>query len=339
MHVECGTDIVAMLHRNHRRRGDNKARKLKSTLPTYGPTNGSGIATKEQLLNSKHAFSGRKDGSILTAPKDWVIYPFDRYEVVSRAGEGGICYNGGELVFAIASRENIDTRFSKVGNVYDSLEAITNGKGKSISRGTKREVMSDAGAPLYRTLGATARRNAHGVYVKKPPECSERSWNTIGSLSKVVHHVAESITPTKLLRGIQKATNVIPPVGNSHRIWNSVAFGKNIFLNSHTDEDSFLSVTTVITHPMNGSHYEKDDPIVQYFVFPEVGFAVALRPGDVLVFNPLYFHSVSSRTEEGEKQDTYCLSFYLKTAVVGGNDNSLPLSQFQIKVATELGVN
>jgi hypothetical protein len=48
---------------------------------------------------------------------------------------------------------------------------------------------------------------------------------------------------------------------------------------------------------------------------------------------------VSSQTEEGEKQDVYCLSFYLKAAVVGGNNNALPLSQLQIKVATELGVN
>jgi hypothetical protein len=35
---------------------------------------------------------------------------------VSRDGEGGICYNESELVFAIASRENIDTRFSKLGD-------------------------------------------------------------------------------------------------------------------------------------------------------------------------------------------------------------------------------
>ena len=128
VHVECGTDIVVML-RNHRRRGSKKAHKLKSTLPTYGPTNGNGIATKEQLLNSKHAFSGRKDGSIPMAPLDWVIYPFDRCKVVSRDGEGGICYNEGELVFAIASRENIDTRFSKLGDVHESLESIANGKG------------------------------------------------------------------------------------------------------------------------------------------------------------------------------------------------------------------
>jgi hypothetical protein len=311
--------------RNHRRRGSKKAHKLKSTLPTYGPTNGHGIATKEQLLNSKHAFSGRKDGSIPTAPSNWVIYPFDRCEVVSCDGEGGICYNEGELVFAIASRENIDTRFSKLGDVHESLESIANGKGMSLCRGTNQVVMLDAGDPLYRTTGATARRNAHGVYVKKPTECLERSWNIIGSLSNAVHHVAESITPMDLIQGIQKATNVIP-LGNSYCIWNSVAFGKNVFLNSHIDEDSFLSVTTVITDPTNGSHYEKDDPIVQYFVFPEVGFAVALRPGDVLVFNPLYFHSVSSQTEEGEKQHVYCLSFYLKTVVVGGNNNALPSS-------------
>jgi hypothetical protein len=54
---------------------------------------------------------------------------------VSRDGEGGICYNEGELVFAIASRENIDTRFSKFGDVHESLESIANKEGMSLCRG------------------------------------------------------------------------------------------------------------------------------------------------------------------------------------------------------------
>mmetsp|Transcript_12267 Transcript_12267/g.22273 ORF Transcript_12267/g.22273 Transcript_12267/m.22273 type:complete len:243 (+) Transcript_12267:661-1389(+) len=132
------------------------------------------------------------------APRDWAIYPFDRYEVVSCAGEGGICYNRGELVFAIASCENIATRFSKLGDVNESLESVVNGKGKArkvfIQR-HKLSGMSDAGDPLCTTMGATACRNAHGVYVKKPPECSEQTWNIICSLSNAVHHVAKSITP------------------------------------------------------------------------------------------------------------------------------------------------
>ena len=53
------------------------------------------------------------------------------------------------------------------------------------------------------------------------------------------------------------------------------------------------------------------------------GVAVALRLSDLLLFNPKAMHCVSSRTLLA--YDVFCMLFYLKTAVVGGNDNSRPL--------------
>jgi hypothetical protein len=64
-----------------------------------------------------------------------------------------------------------------------------------------------------------------------------------------------------------------------------------------------------------------DAEISNYFAFPEEGISVALRPGDMLIFNPLYRHCLSSRSSGFEGKDVFCLSLYLKTAVVGGNDN------------------
>jgi hypothetical protein len=116
---------------------------LKATLPTYGPTNGSGIVTKEQLLKSKLNSVEEKIGLFL-----WHlgIGPFIHLTgirlLVSCAGEGGICYNRGKLVFAIASHENIATRFSKLGDMNGSLESVVNGKGKSLSRGTNHILTS-----------------------------------------------------------------------------------------------------------------------------------------------------------------------------------------------------
>jgi hypothetical protein len=48
--------------------------------------------------------------------------------------------------------------------------------------------------------------------------------------------------------------------------------------------------------------------------------AVVLRPGDFLLFNPQEMHSISSRCRS--EDEMFCISSYLKTDVVGLNDNS-----------------
>ncbi len=55
------------------------------------------------------------------------------------------------------------------------------------------------------------------------------------------------------------------------------------------------------------------------FAFPRVGVAVALRPGDFFLFNPNEPHSISSCCSK--EDDIFIISSYLKTAVVGLNDN------------------
>ena len=45
----------------------------------------------------------------------------------------------------------------------------------------------------------------------------------------------------------------------------------------------------------------------------------SLSLGDVLLFNPTEPHCVSSRCRNNE--DVYCLSSYVKSAVVSSNDN------------------
>ena len=79
-----------------------------------------------------------------------------------------------------------------------------------------------------------------------------------------------------------------------------------------------------MTVHINGKKYEHDDAIVVYFCFPRLGLAVPLRPGDALTFNPREEHAISSRCEN--KTEVYTILFYLKTAVVGLNDNQLNLT-------------
>jgi hypothetical protein len=56
------------------------------------------------------------------------------------------------------------------------------------------------------------------------------------------------------------------------------------------------------------------------FCFPRVGVAIALQPGDFLLFNAQEPHSISLHCNKDE--NIYCISFYLKTQVVGLNNNS-----------------
>jgi hypothetical protein len=66
--------------------------------------------------------------------------------------------------------------------------------------------------------------------------------------------------------------------------------------------------------------YQNDDWIVCYFAFPQIGITVALQPGDILMFNPQEPHCISLRYNKDD--NIYCISSYLKTQVMGLNDNS-----------------
>jgi hypothetical protein len=92
------------------------------------------------------------------------------------------------------------------------------------------------------------------------------------------------------------------------------------------DEDFFYSLTTIASErglKTDIDRYRIDADVCNYFTFAEQGIAVAIRPGDMLIFNPLYHHCLSSRTSLYEGDDVFCMSLYLKTAVVGQNDNSV----------------
>jgi len=63
-----------------------------------------------------------------------------------------------------------------------------------------------------------------------------------------------------------------------------------------------------------------EDRIICYFAFPQIELAVAIQHGEFLLFNPQEPNSIFSLCEAEDK--IYVISSYLKTAVVGGHDNS-----------------
>ncbi len=103
----------------------------------------------------------------------------------------------------------------------------------------------------------------------------------------------------------------------SARYYNAVSFGINVFLRCHIDKDFTKSI--VQAH-MDEIMYQNNVQIVCFFAFPQIEIAVPLGPGDTLMINQQEPHCISSRCNEYD--NIYCISSYLKTQVVGLNDNS-----------------
>ena len=132
-------------------------------------------------------------------------------------------------------------------------------------------------------------------------------------------------SPSNVIRHIVEARKCVPfvtmepsPSSSSMRCaqyYNGVGFGVNVYLRCHVDDDFTMSMVQVHMDQL----YQMNDPIVCYFCFPRIGVCVALRPGDFLLFNPQEPHCISSRCNEEDQ--LYFISSYLKTSVVGLNDN------------------
>jgi hypothetical protein len=111
-----------------------------------------------------------------------------------------------------------------------------------------------------------------------------------------------------------------------------IAFGTNVFLHCHTDANFTMSISQVFLKGRPVFHIH--DGIIAYFCFPTLGVAVPLCPGDYFMFNALIPHCISSRCNLDD--EIMCTSVYLKTAIVGMNNNYLQLTHKQSQVANKL---
>lgn len=235
----------------------------------------------------------------------------------------------GDMVFILIPRLDAIHKMTNVSKIIASLHALEKGKGKAEIRGkTRITVAEDDGK--YATVGLKANRGTTGVSEIWPKTLSDVHRDSIRRLMRRCEEAAKGYLPSNELRGLRIAQLLgnwkeISGVSSSP-IWGSLACGKNYYLNSHVDEDFFYSLTTVASErglQADIEQYNINADVCNFFTFAEQGVAVALRPGDMLIFNPIYQHCLSSRTLNYEQDDVFCISLYLKTAVVGQNDNSV----------------
>ena len=159
-------------------------------------------------------------------------------------------------------------------------------------------------------------------------------WRRILRMVRRAEVLFESFAGDEVVQHIRCTKNVLPfktmhsPPSHSipsAKYFSAIAFGCNVFLRCHTDDDFTLSMAHILLDGQD--RYELDNDVVVYFCFPTLGVAVPMRPGDFLIFNSRIPHCISTRCRHSER--IMCISMFLKTLVVGGNNNSLPLSTTQ----------
>ena len=192
----------------------------------------------------------------------------------------------------------------------------------------------------YCTMGTQPCRAEPGVraYTYHMEKMPKESWDNIVETLAKLEIIMSTFVPSDELRLLNLGRELLgyktmtPTVTTDNekklilplKIFGGVAFGYQVHNAIHTDEDFTRSVVTV---HVDNLQYRYMNRVVAYFCFPRIGIAVALRPGDIIIFNAQEPHAVSSRCRFDD--NVFCVSMYLKTAVVGLNDNSTDLTPMQ----------
>ena len=120
------------------------------------------------------------------------------------------------------------------------------------------------------------------------PGCWRKTCKTV----KLFENVMCAYAPTGERFCINVAKNLLnfPTMAvndaSSHancQILASLTAATNVHSKGHMDNDAFSAIVTAQMHSVK---YEYRQNVVAYFCFPCQGFAVSLRPGDIIMFNP-----------------------------------------------------
>jgi hypothetical protein len=226
----------------------------------------------------------------------------------------------------------------KKRNTFEAFESLRQSGRVNNSRENDRTPMNN---PPYITVGHYSKRAASGT-ADSMKNITSIAHKEITRLFHAIERLSLGHIPFYEVQGFWAAKNMggwkaFPTAKNMDKrtnVFASMSYGLNVFLPVHKDMDFFYSTTTVIKRGLP----KMDDAILNYFCFPEQGVCVSLRNYDILLFNPQKMHCVSSRKDSSNDKanDMYCVSFYLKTAVVGGNDNIFELTVDQEKIVNTM---
>jgi hypothetical protein len=169
----------------------------------------------------------------------------------------------------------------------------------------------------YVTVGLKPNRGRPGILDSWPCTLSTKDKARVIKLMTACHEVGNGYIKSKELTGIQITKRLLQWSGirgcGPESVLPSFSQALNTYLSLDTDDDFFYSILTIASaHALREDvdQYKMDAVVSNYFIFAEQGVVVALKPGDMLIFNPKYHHCLSSRTSayENNKTSFLCLS-------------------------------
>ena len=305
------------------------------------------VMTKEDITSKKVPifFNGNPTiPQIQGVPSPCIVYPVTHLTIVDT--QHGFRYplddQGVDDVILLPRRFIMNSQ-PKQELLLNALESAEDKTPTTLTRGKKRVVAYQTKGAKYITPGVYAKRAGTGWGMKTLNKLTSWEWGDIFKYINYCESKATAYISPEVIKGLTIARTVVPfPTFPSpdkkteSRFTASFAAARDVCLSCHTDEDSIYGIVSPIDASKKET-FQWDAAICCFFTFPELGFAVALRPGDILVFNPTTYHCISSRANPN--QHIWCTTLYLKNAVVGGNNNSLPLTATQSELCDMFKTN
>ena len=185
--------------------------------------------------------------------------------------------------------------------------------------GSKRGISKQSkcsGTEKIITLGIKVLQGAKGLSFAGFDGVDQQGQNTLNSWSDGMDHHCKGNIYTSWLTAIDK---VLVQYGYDKRnkgiltaACGGVQTSKNFWAAAHCDNDFWASTNQVNVE----QDYTMNDHVVQYFCFPTYGFCVAMKPGDVIIFNPNIYHCLSKKTKYYDNIDVYPATMYMKTSQI-----------------------
>ena len=290
----------------------------------------------------------------LSSPYSWVNIKNSEHISIIDTSLGGIYYCEEKLLFIFIPRADA-IKYQDVKKYVSGLLTMERSKkALSSNRGNSHKVFFENSSSNYIDVGIGVSRFMRGLYRKELVGVSDEDIKNVNDYFSFVENTVKQYLPSCLLEKLQIAmnligmedfnqlksynekkknlddlfpTNINTDKNTSFSFMPSASFGSNNLLPLHTDKDMFLSVVHVhamtdIIEQNTKSYYRPNSKICKYFTFNN-GSSVAMRSGDILVFNPTIPHCVSSTTDDYSDDKVFCVSHYFKSLIAGRNDNTI----------------
>jgi len=284
---------------------------------------------KQKFLNCEHRlyFSGTLKDKPLGMPKiNAVGYSAVKNLVIVDTAKGiELLDHENKFIACLCARK--DTKCIYGRRTHLALKAILqNLKLNKTKRSDEKQPRTDDGDAAYACVGPKPNRGGRGIIdntfnLNSSPQTQDEIFRIMSQVQFLVQAYVDpnfvkahtEMMDELMVPGFKKSSE-----NEQTSVLTNIALGMNVYLPQHKDQDAFLSATMVF------DTNKSDDDILAYFCFAGLGFAVAMHHGDVLIFDPLEPHCISSRAVG---RDIYCMSFYCKSALVGGNDNEREVTE------------